>query len=86
VRKRVAFMVSRTDHCVPDLLWRDRRGELDMEVVIVISNHPDLADEVRPFAIPYFHIPAKTTGPRDHDHHLLTWPETMGPRLDCGSR
>ena len=56
--KRVAIMVSKSDHCVLDLLWRNRRGELDMSVVMVISNHPDLADEIRPFGIPYFHIPA----------------------------
>jgi hypothetical protein len=56
--KRVAIMVSKTDHCVLDLLWRNRRGELDMSVVMVISNHPDLADEIRPFGVPYFHIPA----------------------------
>jgi formyltetrahydrofolate deformylase len=56
--KRVAIMVSKTDHCVLDLLWRNRRGELDMSAVMVISNHPDLADQVRPFGIPYFHIPA----------------------------
>ena len=33
--KRVAIMVSKTDHCVLDLLWRNRRGELDMSVVMV---------------------------------------------------
>ena len=56
--KRVAIMVSKTDHCVLDLLWRNRRGELDMSVAMVISNHSDLADQVRPFGVPYFHIPA----------------------------
>ena len=42
--KRVAIMASKEDHCLLDLLWRNRRGELDMSVVMVISNHPDLAD------------------------------------------
>jgi formyltetrahydrofolate deformylase len=56
--KRVAIMVSKTDHCVLDLLWRNRRGELDMSIAMVISNHPDLADEVRPFGVPFFHVPA----------------------------
>lgn len=56
--KRVAIMVSKTDHCLLDLLWRNRRGELEMNVVMVISNHPDLADQVRPFGVPFFHIPA----------------------------
>jgi formyltetrahydrofolate deformylase len=56
--KRVAIMVSKTDHCVLDLLWRNRRGDLDMSVVMVISNHPDLADEIRPFGVPFFHVRA----------------------------
>jgi formyltetrahydrofolate deformylase len=43
---------------VLDLLWRNRRGELDMSVLMVISNHPDLADHIRPFGVPHFHIPA----------------------------
>ena len=56
--KRVAIMASKEDHCLLDLLWRNRRGELDMSVVMVISNHPDLADQVRPFGVPFIHVPA----------------------------
>ena len=56
-RKRVAIFASKTDHCLLDLLWRHRRGEIPMDVVMVISNHPDLADQVRPFDIPYFYVP-----------------------------
>ena len=41
-RRRIAILVSRHDHCLLDLLWRWRRGELDAEIVAVISNHPDL--------------------------------------------
>ena len=56
--KRVAIMASTEDHCLLDLLWRNRRGELDMSVVMVISNHPDLAEQVRPFGVPFLHVPA----------------------------
>ena len=56
--KRVALMASTEDHCLLDLLWRNRRGELDMSVVMVIANHPDLAEQVRPFGVPFIHIPA----------------------------
>ena len=45
-RKRVAMMVSREDHCLSDLLWRWRSGELGGEMVAVISNHADHADQV----------------------------------------
>ena len=56
--KRVALMASLEDHCLLDLLWRNRRGELDMSIVMVIANHPDLAEQVRPFGVPFIHIPA----------------------------
>ena len=55
--KRVAIMVSKSDHCLLDLLWRQRRGELSMNISMVISNHLDLAEDVHQFGIPYFHIP-----------------------------
>src|ERR1700679_762865 len=45
-RRRVALMASREDHCLLDLLWRHRRGELDMDVICVISNHDDVRGEV----------------------------------------
>ena len=57
VPKRAAIMVSRYDHCLLDLLWRARRRELDLDVGLVISNHPDLAEEVRDFGVPFVHIP-----------------------------
>jgi formyltetrahydrofolate deformylase len=57
-KKRVAIMASREDHCLLDLLWRNRRGELDMAVVMVIANHPHLADDVRPFGVPFMYVPA----------------------------
>lgn len=57
--KRVAIMASKEDHCLLDLLWRNRRGDLDMSVVLVIANHADLADKVRPFGVPFIHVPAR---------------------------
>ncbi len=56
--KRVAIMASTEDHCLLDLLWRNRRGDLDMSVAMVVANHADLADQVRPFGVPFIHIPA----------------------------
>ncbi len=56
--KRVAIFASTADHCLLDLLWRNRRGELDMTVVMVIANHPELAEQVRAFNVPFVYIPA----------------------------
>jgi formyltetrahydrofolate deformylase len=56
-RKRIAIFASRYEHCLLDLLWRWRRGELRMDIVAVVSNHPDLEEDVAAFGVPYFHIP-----------------------------
>lgn len=54
---RVAIFASRYDHCLLDLLWRTRRGDLPITVVQVVSNHPDLAGDVARFGVPFEHIP-----------------------------
>jgi formyltetrahydrofolate deformylase len=41
-RKRVAIFVSRYEHCLVDLLWRHRAGELPCEIALIVSNHEDL--------------------------------------------
>ncbi|HEX5713566.1 MAG TPA: formyltetrahydrofolate deformylase [Solirubrobacterales bacterium] len=56
-RKRVAIMASREDHCLSDLLWRWRSGELECELTAVISNHPDHADQVAAVGLPFHHVP-----------------------------
>jgi hypothetical protein len=61
---RVALFVSRYDYCLLDLLWRWRRGESPIDIVQVISHHPDLEPEVAIFGVPYAHIPVtKATKP-----------------------
>jgi formyltetrahydrofolate deformylase len=56
-RKRLAILVSRYDHCLLDLLWRWQRGEIEADVVVVASNHPDLRGAVEGFGLPYHHVP-----------------------------
>ena len=57
-RKRVAIFVSKYDHCLMELLWRTQRGQLDVDITMVVSNHADLAGAVRNFGVPFVHIPA----------------------------
>ncbi|MCP9850339.1 formyltetrahydrofolate deformylase [Cyanobium sp. Morenito 9A2] len=54
---RVAIFVSKQDHCLLDLLWRTRAGELPMEVPLVISNHPDLRTLAEDFGARFEHLP-----------------------------
>jgi formyltetrahydrofolate deformylase len=57
--KRIAILVSRYDHCLQELLWRWRRGELDAEIVLVASNHDDLREATERFGLPYHHVPVE---------------------------
>ena len=58
VPKRMAILASKQDHCLLDLLWRRRRGELPVSIPMVISNHADTAEDVRSFGVPFFHVPS----------------------------
>jgi formyltetrahydrofolate deformylase len=70
-RKRAALFVSRDDHCLLDLLWRWRRGDLDADIVAVLSNHPDHAADVLGFRVPYHHIPVPPEGKAEAEAQML---------------
>lgn len=56
--KRVVLFVSKFDHCLADLLYRTRIGELRMEVLAIVSNHPPSALHLTTTGdIPYHHFP-----------------------------
>lgn len=56
-RQRVIIMVSQYAHCLNDLLFRVSVGELHLDVVAVVSNHPDLRGIADFYGIPFRHIP-----------------------------
>lgn len=56
-RPRVLIMVSKFDHCLVDLLYRNRTGEIKMEITAVVSNHPDLQVLVETNGLPFIHLP-----------------------------
>ncbi|MGO0309452.1 formyltetrahydrofolate deformylase [Endozoicomonas acroporae] len=57
VPQRVALLASKEAHCLSDLLYRWRSGDLKMEIPCVISNHEDLRSYVEWHGIPYHHVP-----------------------------
>lgn len=57
VRLKTAIFVSRHDHCLADLLYRHRSGELACAVSLVVSNHPDAADLTGFYGVPFLHVP-----------------------------
>ena len=56
-RPRVAIMVSQHDHCLSDLLYRHRSGELQCDIPLIISNHQSCRALAEFNGIPYFHLP-----------------------------
>ncbi len=64
---KVVIMVSRLGHCLADLLWRWRSGELAFDIPCVISNHEEFRDMVEREGIEFRHIPIAT----DHKERSL---------------
>ncbi len=77
--KRVAVLASREGHCLLDLLWRSRNGELEMEVVGAISNHDDLRADVEALGCPFHHVPVDAAAKRCAEGRLL---ELLHGRVD----
>ncbi len=78
-RKRVAIMVSREDHCLSDLLWRWRSGELGAELIGVVSNHPDHGDQVSSLGLPYHHVAIGEDGKAEAERRVL---ELLAGKID----
>jgi formyltetrahydrofolate deformylase len=79
-KKRIAIFVSKEDHCLLELLWHWRAGDLNADIAMVISNHPDLRSLVEPFGIPYHHIPVTADTKAEAERLQL---EAVGDSVDA---
>lgn len=71
-RQKVLILVSKFDHCLVDLLYRRRIGELDMDVVGIISNHPAEAFATLDLnGIPFHYLPV--TAATKHEQEARIW-------------
>ncbi len=70
-RRRVLVMVSKQAHCLNDLLFRCRVGEVPAEIGAVVSNHPDHRALVEWHGIPFFHLPVTADGKPQAEGRLL---------------
>jgi len=70
-RGRVLIMVSKLDHCLEDLLYRQRTGELNMEISAIVSNHPDMEPVAKRHRIPYYLMPVSAETKRAQEARLL---------------
>jgi formyltetrahydrofolate deformylase len=76
--KNVAIFVSKYDHCLHDLLWRHRTGELACAIRVVVSNHPDLEAVAEQFGVP-FHVFRMTP-----EHKAQSEGEQLALLRSCG--
>jgi formyltetrahydrofolate deformylase len=80
-KKRVALLVSRFDHCLVDLLYRWRSGELAMDVVAIIANYPrDAYDHIDFDEIPFHYLPV--TKPTKMEQEAQVWEVVRDSKAD----
>jgi len=70
-RARVLIMVSNYDHCLEDLLYRHRIGELKMDITAIVSNHVTLQPTAAQHRIPFFHLPVTPQTKPQQEQKLL---------------
>jgi formyltetrahydrofolate deformylase len=70
-RPRVAIMVSKQDHCLADLLQRQRRGEMKIEIPVIISNHDTCAMWADLFRVPFQVFPMSKETKREQEQQVL---------------
>ena len=78
-RKRVGILVSKYDHCLVDLLWRWKIGELTMDIPFIISNHPNLEELASMYGVPYYHFPVKRETRKQDEQRMLDF---IGGQVD----
>lgn len=69
---RVLIMVSKIGHCLNDLLFRVKTGQLRLEVPVIVSNHPDYADLARSYGIEYHHLPVTKDTKAEQESRVLS--------------
>ncbi|MFM1899570.1 MAG: Formyltetrahydrofolate deformylase [Cyanobacteriota bacterium] len=69
---RVAIFASKQSHCLLDLLWRARSGELLMQVPLVIANHPDLEPLCKDFGVPFVCVPVEKERKAEAEQTILS--------------
>ncbi len=81
VRPKVLIMVSKLDHCLRDLLYRWRIGELKIDIVGVVSNHPDLEPLAAIDGLPFHHLPISEATKPAQEEKLMQIVATTGAEL-----
>ncbi|AIP66134.1 formyltetrahydrofolate deformylase [Burkholderia thailandensis] len=80
-RPKVLIMVSKLEHCLADLLFRWKMGELKMDIVGIASNHPDLEPLAAQHGLPFRHFPITADTKAQQEAQWLDVFETSGAEL-----
>lgn len=72
VRRRTLVMVSKLDHCLADLLYLCERGDLPVDIVAVVSNHPDCAELAARYGVPFHEIVVTSATKKSAEDELRT--------------
>jgi formyltetrahydrofolate deformylase len=78
---KVLIMVSKYDHCLDDLLYRHRIGELAMDIVAIVSNHQDLRPMAEREGIRFVHLPIDKENKAQQEERLLQIINETGTQL-----
>lgn len=78
---KTILMVSKYDHCLDDLLYRRRKGEFNMEITAVVSNHQDLRPMVEREGIRFIHLPVTKDSKAQQEQRLLEIIDETGTEL-----
>ena len=68
---KTIILVSKYDHCLNDLLYRKQKGEMNMEITAVVSNHQDLRPMVEREGIRFIHLPITAKTKSQQEQRLL---------------
>ncbi|RUR35650.1 formyltetrahydrofolate deformylase [Vreelandella populi] len=80
-RTGAVILVSKADHCLNDLLYRYRTGQLALDIKAIISNHPDLESLASWHDLPYHHLPITPDTKADQEAQVLDIIEQTGAEL-----
>jgi len=82
VRRKVMILASQADHCLSDLVWRWRRGELPMDICAVVSNHPaDTYSSIDLSGLPFHHLPVNRDTKLEQEAAVWSLVQSTGAEL-----
>jgi len=82
-RPAMGILVSKTDHCLVELLYRHRAGELAVDIPFVAGNHEILAPIAASYGVPFYHVPAEKGAKHEAEARLLELARGKSARDAC---